>query len=178
MDQRIAWRDIAPHDVTCISWGDTKMQNTNDLLDAIKARHHLTSDYALSRKLDISRQRISNYRAKRYSIDETLYFRVAELLDIDPAEVAAIVSAERARDAEVKRMWLRVAAKFHAATVCFFAIFSIYLMRAEHLAQCYKYILCKIDAIRHFRANLQKGRHFSVYCFKGSLFNVLVPVSC
>lgn len=92
---------------------------TVDYLDAIKARHNLSSDYQLWKLTGWSKATISAYRNKPQYFSDEHALLVAELLDLDPAEVLADVYAERTKNSEVRAVWARVAQVMgrHAAGV-------------------------------------------------------------
>ncbi len=76
------------------------MLTTVELLNRVKAAYNLPSDYALSKKLGFSRQRISKYYTQGHLLDDQGCFAVAELLDLNPAYVVACVNMERAEKKE------------------------------------------------------------------------------
>lgn len=53
---------------------------TNRLLDRVKAKFELTSDYQLAKKLDIRPGRVSNWRKGVSSMEWEIAFRIADLL--------------------------------------------------------------------------------------------------
>mgnify|MGYP001595360811 CR=1 FL=1 len=85
-----------------------KPRTTVEFLDAIKAKHHLPSDYALAKILDVHRQVISRYRHGG-TFDEEMAIKVGNLLDIPGGYVNACVMAERTKRPEVREMWQQVA---------------------------------------------------------------------
>jgi len=91
------------------------MNTTCDFLDAIKARHNLPSDYALSAKLGITRQCMSRYRQKSDYLGDSTAIRVAELLEIDPAIVVAAAHQERSKKPEEKAVWESILQKLGGA---------------------------------------------------------------
>lgn len=86
---------------------------TVELLDAVKARHNLTSDYKLAKLLKTSPQKISNWRAGRTLPGTLSCFAIAEALGEQPAGVIALVELERAEngsenaDAEEWKGWVK-----------------------------------------------------------------------
>lgn len=63
------------------------MNYTNQLLDRVKIKLHLTSDYQLSKFLEVSTGRIGNYRSGRSVLDWDMAFRIADLLGEDDQNV-------------------------------------------------------------------------------------------
>ncbi|MDZ4102050.1 MAG: hypothetical protein U1E12_10285 [Hydrogenophaga sp.] len=93
------------------------MQTVNELLDAIKLRHGITSDYKLSRYLGMTDGAIRNYRHLRSMPDELACVKIANALDMDGDVLAAQIQAQRARDDETREFWHRVASRLQAGTV-------------------------------------------------------------
>src|SRR5258708_39428796 len=71
-----------------------------DLLDEIKRKHGLRSDYALAKHLGVRVQLISNYRNRRSFPDEDMACRLADELGLPRGYVLACMAAERAQRAE------------------------------------------------------------------------------
>lgn len=88
------------------------MKTTVNFLDEIKNKHGITSDYALSTTLGMTRSMISRYRMKKDYLSDELAIKAADLLDLEPAYVVACVHAERAKPTEEKKLWERIAAMF------------------------------------------------------------------
>jgi len=84
------------------------MTITSKLLDDLKKKLEVSSDYALAKRLGISVQRISNYRTGRNHFDDLMAYRVAQLLDLDPAELVAQINLERAKRPEEKAAWREI----------------------------------------------------------------------
>lgn len=92
------------------------MNNTNQYLDAVKARHCLASDYAIAKKLGITHQSVSNYRSGKSKMDETTAFKVAEALEIDPATVIIAAQIEREKKPELRAVWMDIFKKLGGLT--------------------------------------------------------------
>lgn len=88
---------------------------TNELLDQVKARHGLPSDYALAKLLGWTPQAVSNYRNRGRSLGDLSAIQVAGALEVDPGYVLAVVSAERAQTEEARRAWERAARRLSGA---------------------------------------------------------------
>lgn len=84
---------------------------TIDFLDRVKEAHDLSSDYALSQRLGVSRQQVSKYRSGREALSDELALQVSAMLDMDPGYVVACMHAERARDDGLRQVWEHVADK-------------------------------------------------------------------
>lgn len=81
------------------------MKTTLEFLDAVKAKHGLTSDYQLSKLLECTHSAISNYRAGKSRLDEETACKVADLLGIEGGFVLSCIAAERSKNAKVKKAW-------------------------------------------------------------------------
>lgn len=88
------------------------MSFISELLDDIKRRNNITSDYALAEFTGISRARISNYRTGRDFPCDGSCVKIAEFLDVCPAEILPRVheeKAEKSGDLKVAETWHEVA---------------------------------------------------------------------
>lgn len=82
---------------------------TCELLDAVKARYKLPSDYALAHFMGIARSGISSYRSGKTKLDDSIAIKVAKVLELDPGHVLACIHAERARRDDVREIWQKTA---------------------------------------------------------------------
>lgn len=80
-----------------------------EFLDAVRARHKLTSDNKLAAFLQIPQGRVSLYRTGARKLDPDACLKVAKALDLPPEHVFAAVQAERAKRTEHRRVWERLA---------------------------------------------------------------------
>ncbi len=120
------------------------MQTVDGLIDAVKSRHGLSSDYKLAKFLKMTPNTIANYRHGRSRPDDKTLARLADLGNIDPMEIdllAAQLQAERATNDDAKLLWQRIAMRLqtgfsHAVTLMILAIVSIagYAPNAEATA--------------------------------------------
>src|SRR5712691_2387244 len=93
------------------------MKTTVQFLDAVRARHGLTSDYQLAKFLEVTHTTISNYRVGRSMMGEEMCLKIAVALGLgDPGEVLVAIAHEREKRPEVKRAWERVAKRLAAST--------------------------------------------------------------
>lgn len=90
------------------------METTNELLDQVKEKYHLASDYALAKKLGIRASAISGYRHERSSLANEIALKVAELLELDAGFVLASMEAERSHSEAAKAAWERAAERLNA----------------------------------------------------------------
>ena len=63
------------------------MTYTNELLDMVKSKYGLPSDYKLAQKIGVSRSRLSKWRNELNSMDWDVAFQVADLLEINDQKV-------------------------------------------------------------------------------------------
>lgn len=83
--------------------------NTLDYIEAIKARHNVTSAYAVAKLLGLANQTVLNWKNKGTSMDEKAARKVAHLLDLPEAVVLMDVTAEKARTDEAKALYQGIA---------------------------------------------------------------------
>lgn len=91
--------------------------NTNELLDMVKARYSLPSDYALAAKLGLTRSGISGYRNGRSKLGEDAALKVAHLLELDEGYVLACMEAERSQSEAARSAWERLADRLKSGGV-------------------------------------------------------------
>ncbi len=63
------------------------MTYTVELMEMVKARFAIESDYKLAQKLGISRSRVSLWRNEHNGMDWDVAFQIADLLDLDDQNV-------------------------------------------------------------------------------------------
>ncbi|KLU98921.1 hypothetical protein ABT56_23085 [Photobacterium aquae] len=63
------------------------MTYTIELLQQVKRRYTLTSDYQLAKKLGVSSARVSNWMKGKNNLDWDIAFQVADLLEINDQNV-------------------------------------------------------------------------------------------
>ena len=61
------------------------MKTTIEVLQEVKAKHHLTTDGQLSRLLGITRSSIRVFMLKKNYMGDETAIKVADFLDLDPA---------------------------------------------------------------------------------------------
>lgn len=85
------------------------MEKMQSFLEQIRKRYDITSDYGLAKILQVSRTAISAHKYKRSkNFSEESAYKIAKLLDLDPAYVLTCLAAERAKDDRVRETWRRV----------------------------------------------------------------------
>lgn len=104
------------------------MKTTIDFLTAVKTAKGLTSDYQLAKFLGLTQSSISLSMTGRTYLGDESAIKVAEALEIDPAQVIASVHYERAKKAEEKAVWKGILEKLGGITAALFigvALFQI-----------------------------------------------------
>lgn len=99
------------------------METISDYLEEVKTCYNLSSDYALSKFLDVSRQAISKQRHGG-GIDDYTALKIAKALNISPLEVIATRNRERAKSAEEKAAWEKILKSVAACIVSVFLMAS------------------------------------------------------
>lgn len=87
---------------------------TIEYLDAVKTELNISSDYALSKALEISKQAVSRYYSKGSSFDDDVARKVASLLGKHPGLVMLDMHRERAQTPETQALWLEIFEGFRA----------------------------------------------------------------
>ncbi len=90
---------------------------TAEYLDQVKEKLNLSSDYQLAREIGVSTGGIANYRKGRNTFDQFVCFQVADILEINPAEIIANIQAERETDKFKREYWLEKAQQFGRAAL-------------------------------------------------------------
>jgi transcriptional regulator with XRE-family HTH domain len=86
--------------------------NTLALLEAVKTRRKITSDYALAKALGVTQQAVSSYRSGNSIINDDVCLTVATILEIPPIGVIAQANAERAKTPELRQRWMELVQGF------------------------------------------------------------------
>ena len=87
----------------------------DSLLDLIKNKHDLKSDYKLAIYLGIVYGSVQNYRHGRSYPDERVCQILAQAAGVDADVLTAQVQAARSRNAETKSVWERIALRLQTA---------------------------------------------------------------
>lgn len=85
------------------------------VLELIKERHDLKSDYQVCKRLDLSTALVSGWRSGRTLPDERMCARLADAAGIDPLVLAAAMQAQRSKTAEARSMWEQIAERLSLA---------------------------------------------------------------
>ncbi len=93
------------------------MQSISDLLDQVKARHSIPSDYKLSMYLGVVPGAVQHWRHGRSLPDARAAARIATELQMDPDVLVAQLEAQRAQSDETRQLWQRIAARLQSGAV-------------------------------------------------------------
>lgn len=146
------------------------METTRELLDQVKARYELPSDYALAKKLGMSRERISKYRTTGGALGADAALKVAQLLDLDAGYVLACMEAERTDSDAARVEWRRLAERVKSSGVAAALLLLVATPAltptpanaAPALADAVVCILCKIRrALAWARSRLAPAGRFT-----------------
>jgi len=81
------------------------MRNTEILLDKAKRLCTPESDYELARRLEVTPQRLSNWRCQNSVPDNEVAFRLAKLLRMPVADVIGYFEEDKANTPKKKAFW-------------------------------------------------------------------------
>lgn len=114
------------------------METTNSMLDALKVKLNLRSDYALAKYLGVTTVSMSRWRSGG-SLSDDNAIRVARMLGMNPAYALACIHAERQpEDGETSGIWRQIAdaVRTSAAGVALAAVlvFSGFAPSSTHAA--------------------------------------------
>lgn len=75
------------------------------LIDDAKRKLNLISDYGIAKRLKVRNGHIVGYRNGSRHMPLDVVYRLAIILEIDPAQVVAELEAERAKNPETASFW-------------------------------------------------------------------------
>lgn len=90
---------------------------TKDYLEEAKRKTGLVSDYALGKRLGITKQAMSGYATGNRIMDDYTAAKLAEVLGINALEVIAAANAEREKDSAKVAFWRRLGSSSKGATL-------------------------------------------------------------
>lgn len=88
------------------------MYNSIELIDMVKGRYRLPSDYAAAKKIGVTTSSISKIRIGRGEFGVDAAVKIAELLDLEPLKVIGCIriqQAQKRHDKDAMQMWLKYA---------------------------------------------------------------------
>lgn len=108
------------------------MEKMQDFVQKVRDLYDIKSDYGLAKALKISRNAISAHKHKRskHFSEETAY-KIAEMLNVDPAYVMACLAAERAKDERVRETWQRVSKMMRVGVIAIVVSIFVPMKPAE-----------------------------------------------
>ena len=98
------------------------MKTSRQWLAEVKAARNIPSDYALAKALRITKSGVSQLQAGKVYLSDDTAVAVAELLDIDPAEVMLSAHFEREKSGPVRAVWEQLFRRLGGAAVVVAAI--------------------------------------------------------
>lgn len=101
------------------------MSNTIELLDRARKLCSPATDYQLAKRLDISHATISRCRHRHGTLDNKAAWKLAEMLEMEPAEVIALMEADRAKRPEDRQFWERARAGVAASLAAIIGLFVL-----------------------------------------------------
>lgn len=104
------------------------MQTVNQLLDTVKAKHQIPSDYKLAMYLGVAQATVQNWRHSRSLPDQKAVERLAVELGLDRDVLLLQVEAQRAANDAAKSAWLRIAQRLQAGAVHLVALVAVALV--------------------------------------------------
>lgn len=100
--------------------------NTSELLEALKKKLGLESDYALARDF-FKVHPNSMKRIREMGLSEERALQVATALGLDPVQVLTGIRAERAKSDDVRKVWEKAAKSLKSAAAGLVAVAAAYL---------------------------------------------------
>ncbi len=125
-----------------------------DLIVKCREKLDLPSDYATAKRLGLTKGAISIIKTRGTGFNNETAWKVAEILDMDPAEVIAVCElarAESSEDAARVAMWKR---RFQAVSHSAATIFGVIAIPYWGVVADKLCILCQIDPRSSLRARL------------------------
>ena len=103
-----------------------KLETSQDLLNRVRAKQG-ASWYGLAKLLSTHPNTVYNWKGGHTVVDRKFAPRIAELLGESAEYVLACIEADREQDAEMQKVWERIAAKFrsHAASVLLASVLGL-----------------------------------------------------
>lgn len=104
------------------------MLTVRDLLSAARSAQSLPSNYALAKLLEVRENDVSRWHNGRNIPAPAMVVRLAQLAQLDPAEVLPAIEAQRSTDEAVRAAWARAAQRLALASVAVVcAVLSLFI---------------------------------------------------
>lgn len=131
------------------------MKSTVEYIKEAKSKLGISSDYALSKELGLTKQAISKYQAGERVMDDYTAAKIANVLEINPLEPIAAANAEREKDSQKADFWRRLATSGKAASLASLLIFGGFLadsggvdnLHSIHYAKWLVYVILTAAAV-------------------------------
>ncbi len=82
--------------------------NTLEYIAAVKAKRHITSDYALAKILGVSKSSVFQWNKGICGFNDETARKVAEILDMHPGLVMLDMQRQHARSEETRSAWQEI----------------------------------------------------------------------
>ena len=109
------------------------MKSTVEYIKEAKDKLGISSDYALSKELGLTKQAISKYQTGERVMDDYTAAKIANVLEINPLEPIAAANAEREKDAAKVDFWRRLGSSSKAASLGGVLILGAFLIEGGAL---------------------------------------------
>ncbi len=93
------------------------MKTVDELLDGVKSRRSIPSDYKLAAYLGVVPGAVKHWRHGRSLPDARVAARIAAELELDPGVLVAELEAQRAQSEETRALWAQIAARLQGGAV-------------------------------------------------------------
>lgn len=93
-----------------------------DLIEKVKTKAELKSDYALAKTLNLTTARVSEWRTGKRTPDNYSLTRMALILGIEPIEIIAEIEAETEKNEQKRTFWRNFRSRSGKATVIVLAL--------------------------------------------------------
>jgi hypothetical protein len=110
------------------------MKTSLQMLDAMKLRLGLESDYAIAKHLGFTKSFLSSVRLGKAGFGDESGLIVAHVLNEDPAYILGLLHAERAKDDRARKVWEKVAATFARPLAALLAALGLFATDADRPA--------------------------------------------
>jgi transcriptional regulator with XRE-family HTH domain len=120
---------------------------TIDYLKKVKECIDISSDYALAKKLGVTKQTISGYMNGSRVMDDYIAAKVADVLKINPLRVIAEANAEREKDSQKAEFWRKLASGAQGAVLGSALVFSGLQYTTQVIDNSTIYTLCVIACL-------------------------------
>ena len=121
------------------------------VLNRIKERHGLKSDYQICKMIETSTALMSGWRSGKSLPDERYCQKLAEAAGIDPLVLAASMQSQRSKTEEARSLWAMVAERLQMlpqalAAAMFAVLFATSFIAADAHAQGAQQVAASISA--------------------------------